>query len=44
MFYPGYKGKKLMMTATIEGTTFTGHPTSTTLGNTARMMLYTKYI
>jgi hypothetical protein len=44
MFYPGYKGKKLMMTAKITGTTFTGHPTATTLGNTLRMMFYTKFI
>jgi hypothetical protein len=30
--------------AKIRGTTFTGHPTRTTLGNTLRMMFYTQYI
>jgi hypothetical protein len=44
MFYPGFKGSKLMMTATLTGTTFTGHPTSTTYGNTLRMFFYTQYI
>ncbi len=30
--------------AVLKGTTFTGHPTRTTLGNTLRMMYYTLYI
>jgi hypothetical protein len=44
MYYPGFKGKKLMMEAKVRGTTFTGHPTSTTLGNTFRMLFYTLFI
>lgn len=31
------------MKGTITGTTFTGHPTRTTFGNTMRMIYYTKY-
>jgi hypothetical protein len=33
-----------MLKVEIEGTTFTGHPTSTTFGNTNRMFFYTKFI
>lgn len=33
-----------MLNVMIEGTTFTGHPTSTTFGNTNRMFFYTKFI
>jgi hypothetical protein len=38
------KNKVKYFGAKIRGTTFTGHPTRTTLGNTLRMMFYTKYI
>jgi hypothetical protein len=33
-----------MMTFTLTGTTYTGHPTATTFGNTWRMFFYTKFI
>ncbi len=38
------KHKIKYFTAEIRGTTFTGHPTRTTLGNTLRMMFYTKFL
>jgi hypothetical protein len=41
MYYP--KSRKKLMTGSIEGTTFTGHPLRTTLGNTLRMFFYTRY-
>lgn len=34
----------IMIIARILGTTFTGHPTRTTLGNTLRMLFMTLYI
>jgi len=33
-----------MFTAKLKGTTFTGHPTSTTFGNTWRMFFYAMFI
>jgi hypothetical protein len=44
MYYPGHKKQKVMLTAFLLGTTFTGHPSSTTFGNTWRMSLYTMFI
>jgi len=38
------KTKVKYFSAKIKGTTFTGHPTRTTLGNTLRMMFYTLFI
>ncbi len=38
------KNKVKYFGAKIRGTTFTGHPTRTTLGNTLRMMFYTRFI
>jgi hypothetical protein len=38
------KNKNLMFTADITGTTFTGHPTATTFGNTWRMFFYTSFM
>jgi len=43
-FYPGTKDTKVMMSGLLRGTTFTGHPTSTTFGNTWRMFFYSKFI
>lgn len=43
-YYPGTKDTKVMIKAKLRGTTFTGHPTSTTFGNTWRMFFYSKYI
>lgn len=44
MYYPNTLKKRKMLTGTIKGTTFTGHPTRTTFGNTLRMYFYTKFI
>lgn len=32
------------MKGLLNGTTFTGHPTRTTFGNTLRMLFYTRFI
>jgi len=44
MFYPGTNKRRIMMKGKIEGTTFTGHPSRTTFGNTERMVYYCYYI
>jgi hypothetical protein len=36
MYFPGTRKTRKMLTAVVEGTTFTGHPTRTTLGNSLR--------
>lgn len=38
------RNKLKYLSATIRGTTFTGHPTRTTDGNTKRMYYYTAYL
>lgn len=38
------RNKLKYLSATIKGTTFTGHPTRTTDGNTKRMYYYTAYL
>jgi hypothetical protein len=46
-FYISHKvGNKYIktVTGTIKGTTFSGHPTRTTLGNSLRVYLYSRYI
>jgi hypothetical protein len=42
-YYMYLKGKNLMFSADLTGTTFTGHPTATTFGNTWRMYFYTRF-
>ncbi len=44
MYHKGSKKRALLADVMIEGTTFTGHPTRTTLGNTLRSYLYAKFI
>jgi hypothetical protein len=43
MYYAQSRKKLLMLKGLIKGTTFTGHPTSTTWGNTIRSYLYLEY-
>jgi hypothetical protein len=42
MMYPGTS--RIMIKGVMRGTTFTGHPLRTTLGNTLRMYFYTSFI
>lgn len=45
-YYPGSKKKRLLIEAVLYGTTFTGHPTKTTLGNSLRqlaLLIHLKY-
>jgi hypothetical protein len=44
MYYPGTYKKCKAIYARIKGTTFTGHPTRTTLGNTLRTIAYNLYV
>jgi hypothetical protein len=44
MYYPGTYKKCKALYARIIGTTFTGHPTRTTLGNTLRSIAYNLYV
>lgn len=39
----GMMGKKKIYSANVVGTTYSGHPTKTTLGNSARVMFYVCY-
>lgn len=38
------KGRLPLYTATVVGTTYSGHPTKTTLGNSIRVLSYVSYV
>lgn len=46
MYFKWRKGKKTIALGkmTLRGTTFSGHPTKTTLGNTMRQIMYISYV
>jgi len=39
----GLDGKTKVVSVTIQGTVFSGHPTRTTFGNTLRVIFYIRY-
>jgi len=43
-FIARWPNRKPMVTGVLDGTTYSGHPTRTTLGNTLRVIYYTRYI
>lgn len=43
-YYPGTAKLRKLFLAEIRGTTFTGHPTRTTKGNTLRSWMYCEFI